>query len=131
MSRINLATNTVDITIKVGDSPNDVATNPTGTFAYVTNSADGTVSRISLTPAAPVLSITRSVSAKTLAAYADLTVPQGATISLRVAPSSTRYCKVSGTTLKGVKVGSCKVTVTVKPKTGKSESKTVTLIVTK
>lgn len=121
----------MDATITVGGNPGGVAINTAGTFAYVTNNGSDKVSRIRLTTATPVLTTTRSVSAKILAAYANLTVAQGATISLRVAPSSTRYCKVSGTTLKGVKVGSCKVTVNVKPKTGKSVSKTVTLIVTK
>jgi uncharacterized protein YjdB len=44
---------------------------------------------------------------------------------------STKYCKVSGTSLKGLKAGSCKVTVTVTPKKGKAISKTVSLKVTK
>lgn len=70
-------------------------------------------------------------SADSVDATIKLIVPKGATISLRVAPTSTKYCKVSGTILKGVKPGSCKVTVTVKPKTGKSASKTVALVVTK
>ena len=130
VSRINLATNTVDATITVGVSPLGVAINPAGTFAYVTNKGSGTVSKISLPSTVPVVTTTKSVAAKILAAYAKLTVSQGATISLRVASSSTKYCKVSGTILKGVKAGPCKVAVTVKPKTGKSVSKTVTLIVT-
>jgi len=93
-------------------------------------SADATSGRIP-TSSTPTVVATGSVLAKTIALYAKLAIPKGATISLRVASSSTPYCRVSGKTLKAVKVGSCKVTVTVKPKTGKSQSKTVTLIVTK
>lgn len=89
------------------------------------------VSRIDLTQTVPSVTVTGSVFAKTIAIYADLAIPTGAIISLRVAPSSAKYCKVSGKILKGVMVGPCRVTVTVKSKTGMSQSKTVALIVTK
>ena len=80
---------------------------------------------------APKVSPSKSATAKSLAAYAKLTVASTSKVSLKVAASSEKYCKVSGTTLKGVKAGSCKVTVTVTPKKGKAISKTLTLKVTK
>jgi YVTN family beta-propeller protein len=135
VSKINLATNAVDATITVGENPEDVAINPAGTFAYVTNygsdESSSTVSKVSISSAAPMLALQGSVSPKTLAAFANLTVPNGATISLRVAISSVKFCKVSGSTLIAVKSGACIVTVTVKPKIGKSKSKTVMIMVTK
>lgn len=73
------------------------------------------------------LSRTASKTAKALATQAKLAMPFGSTVSLRVVPSSAKYCKVTGTTIKGLKVGTCKVTVTVKPKKGASSSKTLTL----
>ncbi len=143
VSRINLATNVVDATIKVGKGAVGVAINPTGTFAYVMNNDSGTISRINLatnTVDATIVvgkhlhavTMSKPISATTLAGWAQFTVPKGAAISLRVESSSAKYCKVSGSTLKGVKAGwPCTVTVTVKSKAGKSESKKGTLAVTK
>jgi YVTN family beta-propeller protein len=129
--KIDLATDKVVATIVVGRYSwlEDVAINPAGTFAYITNSNENKVHKIRLVSAVPVFTATMSVSAKTVAIYAKLTVPAGAAISLRVAPLSAQFCKVSGTTLKFLKAGACNVTVTVRPKIGKSNSKTVTLTV--
>lgn len=87
--------------------------------------------RVEKALSAPAVNATGSVPAKTIAIFAKLTLSTGAVISLKVVSSSTKYCKVSGKTLKGVRVGPCKVTVTVKPKTGRSQSKTVALLVMK
>jgi hypothetical protein len=73
------------------------------------------------------LSRTTGRTAKSLAAQANLAVLTGSTVSLKVVTSTAKYCKVTGTNIKGVNVGSCKVTVTVKPKKGMSHSKTLTL----
>ena len=79
---------------------------------------------------APKLTSKISASPAAVAWYAGLAVPTGATILLKVSPSTAAICRVAGTTLKGLKVGSCKVTVTVTPKKGTATSKTVTLKVT-
>ena len=79
----------------------------------------------------PKLTASKSASAKSIAAFAKLKVLSTSKVKLKVVASSAKYCKVSGTTLKGLKAGSCKVTVTVTPKKGKAISKTVTLKVTK
>ena len=86
-----------------------------------------------IVPAAtqPKLTASKSASAKSIATFAKLTVLSLSKVSLKVVASSAKYCKVSGSTLKGLKTGSCKVTVTVTPKKGKATSKTVTLKVTK
>ena len=154
VSRIDLATDTTDATISVGKTPWSVAIDPSGKFAYVTNFESKTLSRINLaavtpnvipTPVsttvpgvdpvqvvalAPFVTEKKTVSATTLANYAGLAVPIGATISVLVAPSSAMYCKTSGATVNAVKAGSCEVVVTVKPQIGSSESKTVALIMT-
>ncbi len=79
---------------------------------------------------APVVSAKKAATGSSIAKYAKITVASGARITLKVATSSAKYCRVSGTSLKGVKAGSCRVTVTVTPKSGKAVSKTVTLKVT-
>jgi hypothetical protein len=77
------------------------------------------------------LVLTRQKSAKSIASFAKLKVLSTSKVSLKVVTSSAKFCKVFGTNLKGLKTGSCKVTVTVTPKKGKASSKTVTLKVTK
>ena len=83
------------------------------------------------TVSAPTVTTRKSATAKSIAVYAKLAVLSTSKMSLKVVPSSAKYCKVSGTTLKGLKTGSCKVTVTVTSKKGKAVSKTVTLKVSK
>jgi hypothetical protein len=79
----------------------------------------------------PKVTSSRSATAKSIASYAKLKVLSTSKVSLKVVASYAKYCKVTGATLKGLKAGSCKITVTVTPKKGKATSKTVTLKVTK
>jgi hypothetical protein len=75
--------------------------------------------------------IGKGVSVKSIAKSAKLKVPSTSKLSLKVVRSSLKYCRASGATLRGLKAGSCRVTVTVTPKRGRPTSKTVTLKVTK
>jgi hypothetical protein len=75
----------------------------------------------------PQVSKTKSATAKSIANYAKLKVASTSKISLRIASGYAKFCKISGANLKGLKVGSCKVKVTVTPKKGKAASKTITL----
>ena len=86
---------------------------------------------VTATTGAPMVTTKKSVTAKSIAVFAKLAVLSTSKTSLKVVSSSAKYCKVSGATLKGLKVGSCKVTVTVTPKKGRAVSKTVTLKVAK
>ena len=92
-----------------------------------------TVAGLTKTPAVttPAVTTSKSATAKSIATFAKIPVTSTSKVSLKVVSSSAKYCKVSGTTLKGVKAGTCKVTVTVTPKKGRATSKTVTLKVTK
>jgi hypothetical protein len=81
--------------------------------------------------AAPRVTRSKSASAKSIAVFAKLKVLSDSKISLKVVRTTAKNCRVSGAALKGLKAGSCKVTVTVKPKKGKAVSKTITLKVTK
>ena len=80
---------------------------------------------------APTITTSRSTTAKSIASAAKLAVLSTSKVSLKVVSAYAKYCKVSGATVKGLKTGSCKVIVTVKPKKGKAISKTVTLKVSK
>ena len=102
--------------ISLGASTTPTVTTPTVTTPTVTT---------------PTVTTKKAVTAKSIATFAKLKVLSTSKLKLKVVASSSRFCRVSGTTLKGLKAGSCKVTVTVTPKKGKAISKTVTLKVTK
>ena len=92
-----------------------------------------TVTGATKTPGATssIVSMSKPTTAKTIATYAKLKLLSTSKVRLKVLSGYAKYCKVSGTTLRGVKTGTCKVTVTVAPKKGRATSKTVTLKVTK
>ena len=99
------------------------------TTTVVNGGASTNLTTLIQTNAASATQLSRSTSrtAKSLAAQAKLPILKGSTVSMKVFASSAKYCKVTGATIKGLKVGSCKVTVTVKPKKGVSRSKTMNL----
>lgn len=51
-------------------------------------------------------------------------------VTLKVAKADRKVCKVKGTKVKGLKAGTCTVSVKVKPKKGKATTKTTVLTVT-
>jgi hypothetical protein len=80
---------------------------------------------------APTVKVAHTLSGKAIASYAKLTVASTSKVSLRVVRTSAKVCRVVGTSLKGLKAGTCKVTVSVKPKRGATKSKTVSVKVTR
>lgn len=66
----------------------------------------------------------KSTSSSSLTKAAGITVPAGAKTSIS-SFSSKKVCTVSGSTVKMVGKGTCTVTVTVKPKTGKTTTRKV------
>ncbi|MFN5602613.1 MAG: YncE family protein, partial [Acidimicrobiaceae bacterium] len=79
----------------------------------------------------PQVKIGRTISSKSLVGVAKIPLKAGSTIRLRVMQSSAKFCKVTGSSLRGMKAGTCKVAVTVTPKKGRTTSKTVTVRVLK
>ncbi len=78
-----------------------------------------------------VLSLSKSATAKSVASLAKIPVASTSKITMSVAKTSTKFCKISGALVKGLAVGSCKITVTVTPKKGAKTSRTVILKVSK
>jgi hypothetical protein len=98
----------------------------------ISSSANSIPQITNVTPSkAPTIRIARSISGKSIATYAKLTVVSTSKLSLRVVRTSSKVCKVVGTSLKGLKAGTCKVTVSVKPKKGSTKSQTVSIKVVK
>ena len=79
----------------------------------------------------PKVTMSKPVSAKSIATFAKLKVLSTSKVKLKVVASSAKFCRVSGATLKGLKTGSCKVIVTVTPKKGRATSKTITVKISK
>jgi uncharacterized protein YaiE (UPF0345 family) len=101
-----------------------------------TTSSTGTTTTTTTTTTVPVVvapSITsqKALTARAIATYKKFAIPAGAQISVSVAVASKKYCKVVGSTVKYVSAGTCKITVTAKPKKGSAKSTTVTLKVKK
>jgi len=100
--------------------------------AYKSLSVSGTVTTPTVTTptvTTPTVSKSKSATAKSIALYAKIPVLSTSNVSLKVVSGYAKYCKVSGTTLKGIKAGTCKVTVTVTPKKGKAIRRSVTLMI--
>jgi len=91
------------------------------------------------TPAAPVVAALPTCSTKKgklvkkscLLKATGLKVPKNSVYSLSVAKASKNICRVSGTSIKGLKVGQCAVSVKIKPKKGRATSETTTIAVLK
>jgi hypothetical protein len=78
-----------------------------------------------------IITTKKSVSSKSIAKFAKISVPKNSKLTLKVKTSSRKVCRVSGSKVMALKSGTCRVTVTVKPKSGKATTKTVSLKVSK
>jgi hypothetical protein len=83
--------------------------------------------KIKAPAAKKTLAIAKTSSFTALATLANLTKAKTSKVSAVVAPSSKRVCQVVKTSVKGLKAGSCKVTVTITTAKGKKTSQTITL----
>ena len=77
----------------------------------------------------PLLRVKKQATAKSIATFAGLAQPKGSTVSLKILSSSSTVCRVSKSSLIGVKKGTCRIKVTVQSSTGTKKSKTVSLYV--
>jgi hypothetical protein len=124
-------TESSSIEVRVSDKAGNWSAYQTLAVYRAGSSTVNTPTVVTPTVLAPKVTTSKSVTAKSIATFAKLTVVSTSKLSLKVVASSVKFCKVSGMSLKGLKAGTCKVTVTVKPKKGASKSKTVSLKVTK
>ena len=83
--------------------------------------------KIKAPAAKKTLAISKTSSFTTLTTLAKLTKAKTSKVSAVVAPSSRKVCQVVKNSVKGLKAGSCKVTVTVTTAKGTKTSQTITL----
>lgn len=75
----------------------------------------------------PLVPESKSTTARSIAAYAKLEVISTSKVSIKVVPAYAKNCKVSGSALERLRIGPCKVRVTVKPKNSRAISKIVSV----
>ncbi|CAB4338746.1 MAG: hypothetical protein F2839_03170 [Actinobacteria bacterium] len=94
----------------------------TTTDKLKTATASVTVTAPTVTPALPSAKKNSAWTAKKVALLLGLTVPAKATVKVKAASGMSKICKVKSGKLRMLKAGkTCKVTVTVKPKKGKTK----------
>jgi hypothetical protein len=98
-----------------------VTTSPPVTTATTQSSV------VTVAPSQPVVSARKAATATAIAKYVKVAIPPRAKITVKVLSSSSRYCKLAGSSVKGVKKGLCKVMLTIRPKNGAVITKTVVL----
>lgn len=98
----------------------------TTTTAPTVMSVPATVPASNTSPSIPA---GKSLSSARIVSLAGLTRPAGSRVTLKVPASTSRYCRVLGTTVKAMKSGTCRITVTVKPKRGTQKSRTISVSV--
>ena len=116
------APSTTPTTAVSNTTPSTTTTAPKATTTTVAQQVAATTTTTTI----PTISKS-ALSSTALAKIAAITVPAGAKVELKVSSKSAKYCKVVGSQVKKLKAGSCSVTVTVKPKKGKTTSKTVAM----
>ncbi|MFM8871434.1 MAG: hypothetical protein ACKOFD_07650, partial [Actinomycetota bacterium] len=67
----------------------------------------------------------KKLTAKSMVRFAGITAPKSSTVKVRVAKAGSRFCRMSGTSVQGKKVGVCSVTIGVTPKGQKTRSRTI------
>lgn len=84
-------------------------------------------------PTAGVLTVKKGkkLARTRLLKWYKVPVKRGSVVTLRLSGSSRKYCKVVGASIKGVKVGKCKVRVRVAPKKGHPTTRLLAVTVIK
>jgi hypothetical protein len=109
--------------VTAGANPTVIVSAPSGTGGIAT------IVAFTAPVATRILLIGKSTTIKSLATYLKLVVPSGAKLSARIANSSGKICRVVSTSVKALKKGTCTLSITMKPKKGKSLTKSGKILV--
>jgi hypothetical protein len=107
----------------VGSAPSVIVSAPSGSGGVATIVAF-------VVPTAPrVIKAGSSATIRSLATFLKLVVSRGAKLSARISNSSAKICRVSGSSVKALKKGTCSLSITMKPKKGASLTKSGKILV--
>jgi hypothetical protein len=117
---------------RVSATPTAIATSsPSGNVPSSNNGSTPAIQQPTSSPGAtPVLQtatskVGRSLTSTTLLRAAKVKAVKGSTISYSINRADRRNCQVSGKVIRAVRKGTCRVTITQKPKRGQSIRSTV------
>jgi hypothetical protein len=103
-------------------TPTTPPTTPPGNTTVIINTPEVVINTPAVTIYAPTVSVGAKLSATSIATGLGVTIPKKAKITVVIAKSSKKFCKVKSGKVVGIKSGPCVATVTVqasKPKKGK------------
>ena len=113
----------------------DASSVPTATAAPQTTTASSPsdLSSVTVPPVSSpstvrrVLSVKvgKKVDSKTMSVFAGISAPKSSKVKVVVSKAGSRFCKTSGTSVQGKKVGVCSVTIGVTPKGQKTRQRTI------
>lgn len=115
----------------VASAPSAAVTPMATTVATPTTVPTKATSTSSTTSAVTQVAKGRTVSSRSLARLAKMKVAASSRVTIVVRTSSRSICRVSGARVLGLKVGSCRLKITVTPTKGKASSRNVILTVSK
>ena len=110
-----------------------VTTAPTTTSPAVTTPATAPTQSIGFSSQETLCSVKRgrSISRSCISTNAKIAIPSMSKVVIKVAASSSNICKVSGASVKTLKIGTCSVSLTVTPKKGKAKTYKTKVVVLK
>jgi len=98
---------------------------PRSTDAKDTGSSNRTSS------AAPILRVRKTLTLRAVATSVGLRAPKTSKVSATIAKTTAQNCSTTASRVRGLKLGSCRIKITVTQKDGSTSQKSVTLRVTK
>jgi hypothetical protein len=124
ISNISFSAPKFQVTRRGGSSSNTGSSSNSGQGSGSSNTGKGTGSG-----SATSIKVGQKATFAQMLAVANTKTPAGAKLSAKV--STPKICKVVGKAIKGLAVGTCKGTLTIKPKKGKATKKAFSFKVTK
>lgn len=117
-------TTTVPTTTSPTTSPSTTAPPITTAPVVTTPVATSPAQSIVITGQQKLCSVRRgkSISRTCISTNAKITIPSTAKVVIKVAASSSKICRVSGASVKTLKIGTCSLSLTVTPKKGKAKT---------
>ncbi len=112
-------------------SNNSVSTTTTTGSTSVTSTSDGSAVTVpAATSPATVrrmlsVKVGKKVTSSAMVRFAGISAPKSSKVKVSVAKAGARFCKASGTSVQGKKVGVCSVRVSVTPKGQKARVRTI------
>lgn len=73
------------------------------------------------------IGIKKSISSSSVVKFSKIVVPKGSKTGIAIVKASQNVCRIVRSSIRGLKKGSCRATITVTPKKGKKISKTLTI----